>query len=113
MKRYLHKLNGRTKIMGYSTGDRDLSIGYFNHYKITGEDTHRHEESDEIYITTKGRGTIWVNGKILRLKPGMPLRVEKGEPHRMLSVFRGPLEVYTIKVPDNYDDKINEDKYIS
>ncbi len=106
MKRYYHKLDGRRRFMGYSTGDTDLSIGYFNGDKFIKENTHIHRESDEIYIPVKGMATIWVNGKILRLRPGMPLRVEKGEPHCMLSIFRGPLEIYVIKVPDKYDDKI-------
>ena len=105
MRRFRHKLEGRQKVAGFVEGEKSVRIGYFKAFKVFGECTHVHERSDEFYITARGKGTIWVNGKIMRLRPGMPLKVERGEPHRLLSVYEGPLELYVIKVPDEFDDK--------
>ena len=105
MKTYLHSLKGRQKILGYQTGDSDLYIAFFSANKVMEETTHLHSSSDEIYVTTKGKGTIWVNGKIYRLEPGIVRKVEKDEPHKVLSVYGGELEYIAIKT-NTVDDKV-------
>ena len=106
MKTYRHGSEGRHRVIGYHTNDSDLYIAFVSGSRITGETTHIHTDSDELYITVRGKGTIWVNGKIYRLQHGVIKRVGKGEPHRVLSVYEAPLVYYTIKI-NTLDDKVD------
>jgi|SRR3989344_41446 len=106
MKQFKHEPTGRQRFMGYSTNDKDVSIIFYGTDKIQGEIPHFHQDSNEVYLTTNGQGAIWINGKVYRMRPGQPIKVEKGEPHMVLSVIRGPLEYYVIKTPDTSDDRI-------
>ena len=92
MKKYYHPLEGKKRFMGYNSGDVNLSIQYSSKSDYKGEKPHIHTESEEIYLTLRGRATIWVNGKIHRLKPGNPIKIEKNEPHAVLSVSKGPFD---------------------
>ncbi len=106
MKKYSYALTERKRFMGFMTGDNDLSILYSSVAEPKGEGLHYHTESDEIYLPIEGRGTLWVDGKIYRLRPGIVIRVEKGEPHQLLSVSKPPLKLCVAKTPDLSDDKV-------
>lgn len=106
MKKYNFELKGRQRVMGYSTGDSDVSISSFHGDEIVGEENHYHTDSDEIMIVVKGEGVLQVDEREVDLKPGCLIRIEKGEKHRVLKVTKAPIEYYVIKVPDNKDDKV-------
>ena len=112
MRKYNYNLEGRERICGLVTGDRDVAINRFCGEEYIGEKTHKHTQSDEIILTTRGIGTIWIEGQIYGLKPGEAIRIERGELHRVLSVSapskHGPLELLAIQVP-SIDDKIVEE----
>lgn len=106
MKIYTHGRDGRHRVIGYHTGDKDVYIPFFSGARITNETLHIHTDSDEIYIPIQGKGTIWVNGKTYRLQPLVLIRVEKGEPHRVLSVDEAPFAYYAVKTT-TLDDKVD------
>jgi mannose-6-phosphate isomerase-like protein (cupin superfamily) len=46
-----------------------------------GPPKHIHTTFDEVFEIANGTLTVWVDGKIIRLKPGEKLRIPKGTPH--------------------------------
>jgi len=106
MKQYSYNLNARQRFTGYSTQDKDVSIGFSNLTNLKDETKHKHTESDEIYLTVKGKGKIKINEKTYEMKKGEAIRVEKEEVHEIISINEKPFEFYSVKVPDEKDDKI-------
>tara|TARA_R110000824_G_scaffold223866_3_gene411578 strand:+ start:4506 stop:4841 length:336 start_codon:yes stop_codon:yes gene_type:complete len=106
MRLYKHPLQGKHRFMGFKTNDTDISIAVASVDELYDEDYHYHKESDEIYITAEGQGTLEIENKLYLLEPGKVIRVEKGEKHRVVSVDMSPFTVYALKVPDIVDDKV-------
>ncbi|MBI4173752.1 MAG: cupin domain-containing protein [Candidatus Aenigmarchaeota archaeon] len=106
MKTYTHSMEPgqRSHVFGLVTGDHDAALGFYSGADVPGEAVHYHEESDEIYLPVRGRGAIWVAGKIYPLQPGVVRRVEKGTPHRLLSLNMS-FACYSIQVP-SLGDKV-------
>ena len=107
MRVYHFTGKSRERISGFSTGDLDASFGhnYQKDRKFEDENVHIHTDSDEYYLGISGKSTLWVSGRILRIGKGDLVKIEVGEPHRLLCAHRTPAELYTIKVPDTVDDK--------
>jgi mannose-6-phosphate isomerase-like protein (cupin superfamily) len=113
MKKYSFKSEGYQRLVGVVTGDDDIGIGYARG-ELSKVTTHKHTRSAEYYICTRGSGTIWVaprEGKprIYRLSPGIIRKIEKDEPHLLLSILREPYEVFSFQVPGGID-KVDVDE---
>jgi len=62
--------------------------GGFVHVRLTvdpfapGPPKHVHDNFDEIFAIENGELTVWIDGKIKKLRPGEVLHIPKGTPHQ-------------------------------
>lgn len=47
-----------------------------------GPPKHIHDEFDEIFQIENGELSVWIDGKVVKLKPGEKLHIPKGMPHQ-------------------------------
>ena len=67
-----------------------------------GGPDNRHPRSDQWLFVIRGQGKALVEGKSIRLKPGVLLLIEKGERHQILATGRAPLRTVNVYCPPVY-----------
>ncbi|MEM7819329.1 MAG: cupin domain-containing protein [Candidatus Aenigmatarchaeota archaeon] len=109
MKTYKFDLKRKGRVLGFSTGDTNISIATSEPNHIDPF-PHFHSFSDEFYITLSGVGIIRINDERYLLRPDKIIKIEKNEIHQIIGVYKH--EKYcdfihiSIKVPDEKDDKV-------
>jgi quercetin dioxygenase-like cupin family protein len=68
---------------------------------------HFHEEVEETFYFTAGRGKIVVNGEEHEIRPGDAFRLEPGERHDIVNTGEAPLDGVFIKHVYRPEDKVN------
>src|ERR1700752_2434087 len=67
-----------------------------------GGPDNRHRGADQWLYVIEGTGRARVNGRGVRLKPGMLVLIEKGDVHEIRNTGRGQLKTVNFYVPPAY-----------
>jgi len=68
-----------------------------------GDPHNRHRGADQWLFVVEGRGVGRINGRRVKLVPGMLLLIEKGDEHEIRNDGRGLLRALNVYVPPAYD----------
>ena len=97
------RLDSYTKVVPFETyGRTKYQVVRFE--PNTKIDDHYHILTQEIFVTTKGEGTLWLNNMAYALIPGMVYLIESGDVHA-ISAYEDGLEIHIFK-PFEADEDI-------
>ncbi|MGD2176081.1 MAG: cupin domain-containing protein [Candidatus Brocadiaceae bacterium] len=79
---------------------------------LPGEElgAHYHNEVEETFYFTSGRGTLIADGLEYDIGPGDAFRMEPGEIHNVVNTGQDPLDGVFIKHTYKPDDKVSADR---
>ena len=63
-----------------------------------------HEDRDQFFRVEKGKGEIWIDGAMTRIKSDMAMIVPAGARHNVKNTGDEPLKLYTIYGPPEHMD---------
>jgi mannose-6-phosphate isomerase-like protein (cupin superfamily) len=69
-----------------------------------GEETH--QDRDQFFRVEKGKGEVWIDGQMTRIKSDMAVIVPAGARHNVTNTGDKPLNLYTIYAPPEHADGV-------
>ena len=64
-----------------------------------------HNDRDQFFRVEKGKGEIWIDGNMARIKSDMAMIVPAGARHNVKNTGEKPLKLYTIYAPPEHIDR--------
>jgi mannose-6-phosphate isomerase-like protein (cupin superfamily) len=65
-----------------------------------------HEDGDQFFRVEKGKGEIWIDGVVSKIKSDMAMIVPAGARHNVKNTGDKPLKLYTIYSPPEHVDGV-------
>jgi mannose-6-phosphate isomerase-like protein (cupin superfamily) len=69
-----------------------------------GEEVHK--DHDQFFRVEKGKGEIWIDGNMTKIRSDMAMIVPMGARHNVKNTGEKPLKLYTIYSPPEHQDGI-------
>jgi mannose-6-phosphate isomerase-like protein (cupin superfamily) len=63
-----------------------------------------HEDRDQFFRIEKGKGEVWIDRKVTKIKAGMAIIVPAGARHNLKNTGEKSLKLYTIYAPPEHLD---------
>ena len=100
----LTERNGDFRRVLYTAKRMQLVLMALQPGEEIGEEVH--EDRDQFFRVEKGRGEIWIDGKVTKIKSDMAMIAPAGARHNVKNTGDKPLKLYTIYAPPEHADGI-------
>lgn len=64
-----------------------------------------HQDGDQFFRVEKGKGEVWIDGKMSKIKGDDAFLVPAGARHNVINTNHKPLRLYTLYSPPQHRDK--------
>jgi mannose-6-phosphate isomerase-like protein (cupin superfamily) len=64
-----------------------------------------HQSGDQFFRVEKGKGEVWIDGKMTKFKSDDAFLVPAGARHNVINTSHKPLKLYTLYSPPEHHDK--------
>ena len=64
-----------------------------------------HQSGDQFFRVEKGKGEVWIDGKMTKIKSDDAFLIPAGARHNVINTDHKPLKLYTLYSPPQHHDK--------
>ena len=98
------KENAAFRHVLYTGGQMQIVIMEIKQGEEIGEEVHK--DRDQFFRIEKGKGEVWIDRKVTKIKADMAIVVPAGARHNIKNTGNKSMKLYTLYAPPNHRDGV-------